>query len=200
VRLSKRDAVYTAGQKGEHVYLIESGWVKLQCLTVGGKSCVLGLHGAGDVIGETCLFDADRTTTAVALDTLLLYRLTRGEFLVLLKRDDVREAWLRYQTGRTIEHEEARTLLATVDSEHRLAAAVLGLAIRHGVPHEGRLTRLDHRFTQEELAEMVGTTRSRVGLFLKRFRQLRLVVTDRGGGLLVDMSQLRGYLDDRCAA
>lgn len=199
VRLSRGDAVYTLGQPGGHLYMIESGWVKVQGLSEVGKSCVLGIYGAEDIIGESCLIERECTATATAMSPTVLRKLPRHQFLAVLGAEQVREDWLRYQVRRMLEHQQAMTLLATVDSEHRLAAVLLHLADKLGV-RTGDAAVLGYKLTQEEFAEMVGTTRSRIGFFMKRFRQQGLIEVGRGSRLLVHEPRLRRYIAEREAS
>jgi CRP/FNR family cyclic AMP-dependent transcriptional regulator len=200
LKLGRGAAVYSAGQVSEHLYLIETGCVKVQRTTEAGKSCVLGMHGAGEVVGESSLFEDRRSQSAVALGPALARRLPRRRFLELMAARELREDWLRYLAHRNMEHERARTLFVTVDSEHRLAAVVLELSSRHGRPRSDARLLVAHRFTQEELAEIVGTTRSRVGLFLRRFQDMGLLLKEPTGRLLVDQERLEQYLAERQAS
>ncbi len=94
---------------------------------------------------------------------------------------------------RVAEQQETIATLVTVDSEHRLAATLLHLARKLGVPDPHRL-RIEQQITHQELSEMVGTTRPRVTGFLRKFRELGLIVVSKEGFLIVKQHRLADYL------
>lgn len=191
--LPRRSTIYAAGQRSGSVYLLEAGWVKAQTQSEHGKSCLIGLYGADDVIGSSGLFRGERIETATTLAPTVLKVLPGWLFLRALERANLREAWLLYQAERTFEYQSAITLFVTADSEYRLAATLLRMAYRFGVRHGDRY-HIGYRLTQEELSEMVGTTRSRVGYFLKRFQKLGLIRVLRASGIVIDEPRLRDYM------
>src|SRR5258708_987276 len=169
VRRGRNQALYSCGERDTNLYLIESGRVKTLSLSSSGKECVLGIYGWGDVVGESCLVEEERSSTAVAMAPAVLTRVPRQRFFEIVGDSGILEDWLRYLALRLSEQQQVITSMVTSDSEQRLAAALLRLGHRLGTRHADRLL-LEQRITQEELAGMVGTTRSRVGHFLKKFR------------------------------
>jgi CRP-like cAMP-binding protein len=191
--LPRRSTIYATGQRSDCVYLINAGWIKAQTQSEQGKSCLIGLYGPDDVIGDSCLFRGERLETATTLAPTVLTVLPGWLFLRALEQSDLREAWLRYQAERTFVHQESITLLVTADSEYRLAATLLRMAYRFGTAH-GDKFHIGYRLTQEELSEIVGTTRSRVGYFLKRFQKLGLIQVARESGIVVNEPRLRDHM------
>ena len=101
--------------------------------------------------------------------------------------------WVRRLAKLLAERERRISHLATLDSERRLAFVLLDLSVKMGV-RAGPMTRVDCPITQQELADMVGTTRSRIGYFLGRFRARGLIAPKHQGCILVLQSALRDYL------
>ena len=113
--------------------------------------------------------------------------------LALLDHAGVREEFVRYLAQRLVEQQRLITHFVTDDSEHRLAAVLLYLARKIG-QQEGEWLVIDARITQEEFAAMVGTTRSRVGLFLNRFHDIQAVQRLPGGTFRVHEQRLEAYI------
>lgn len=169
VRLPRGRVLYRCGEVSNSLYLVESGRIKTASFSPCGKGCLLDIYAPGEVVGECCLHGAERTDTATAMAPTLLRRIPKERFLQILVECELLDQWMGYLAARLSTQQRLITLLVTVESEQRLAVILLRLARKLGIP-QGELIRVDERITQQELAEMVGTTRSRVGLFLKRFR------------------------------
>jgi CRP-like cAMP-binding protein len=186
--------VYNCGDRDNDIYLIENGQVKTVTYSRDGKKCLLSIYATGDVFGELGMLSEGRTETATAMRNSALRRVPVKKFRAALCDDQLLEAFLGHLTQRLSEQQQIITNLVTMDSERRLAAALLALAHKLGKP-QPRGTRIDQRITQEELSGMVGTTRSRVGYFLKRFCDAGLVHRAPGSFLVVNESNLADYLD-----
>jgi CRP/FNR family transcriptional regulator, cyclic AMP receptor protein len=196
MRLRKNQRPYMCGERDNNVYIIESGRIKTITLSRCGKVCMLDIYTRVDVFGESCLLQPERTETATAMTPAILHRIPAGVFLSVLADEGLLPNFLRYLTHRLHEQQQVITHLVTADSEQRLAATLLRLARKLGTPVAGWL-RIDQKITQEELSEMVGTTRSRVGYFLKRFRDDELIQATGDSRLVVDEAKLSQYLDAR---
>jgi CRP/FNR family cyclic AMP-dependent transcriptional regulator len=194
VQLLKNESLYNYGERGNNLYLIECGFVKTLTLSRCGKECMLGVYTEGDVLGETALLTAERRETATAMVPTVLSQISRPQFLHVLDHHGLSADWLRYLTARLTDQQQVITYLVTADSQHRLAATLLRVAMRVGT-RQGDTLRIEHRITQEELAGMVGTTRSRVGYFMKRFRCLGLISVTPDSFLVVNERLLSGYLE-----
>jgi CRP-like cAMP-binding protein len=193
VRFAPSVRVFTQGGQANSVFYLESGGVKLSVLSTTGKEAVVALLGPGDFLGEGCLAGQSlRMSTATSVEATRALRIPKREMVRLLH--DHPEF-----SGRFIEHMLARNIRIEEDlvdqlfnsSEKRLARTLLLLA-RYG--KEDTPQRTLPRLSQETLAEMVGTTRSRVNFFMNKFRRLGFV--EYNGGLKINSSLLSIVLHD----
>jgi CRP/FNR family cyclic AMP-dependent transcriptional regulator len=194
IRIPRGGHVFNSGDRDDDVYMIETGQVKTVTFSRDGKQCLLSIYAPGDVFGELCQASSGRLETATAMRPTILRRIQSGRFRAALADQDLLEAFLAYLALRVSEQQQIITNLVTMDSERRLAAVLLTLADKIGKRHSTG-TRIEQRITQEELSDMVGTTRSRVGYFLKRFAEAGLVSRHPGAFLVVDESGLADYLE-----
>jgi CRP/FNR family transcriptional regulator, cyclic AMP receptor protein len=179
--------IFTQGDTANTVLYIQQGRVKLSVLSHTGKEAVVGVLGPGDFIGEGALAGQPvRLATATAM--------TASRILVVAKRQMIRLLHQQHAlSDRFIAHMLARNARLEEDlvdqlfnaSEKRLARALLLLA-RYGKPAGSR--QVLPRISQEVLAEMVGTTRSRVNFFMNKFRKLGFI--EYNGGLKVHRALL----------
>lgn len=185
--------VYSQGEPSEAVYFIQEGSVKLSVLAQNGKVAVVGVLVAGDFFGEGALSGQPfRLSTATTLLPSRVLSVPKGQMIELLHEQ-------RALSDRFITHMLARNSRLEADlldqlfnaSEKRLARTLLLLA-RYGKP-QGRL-RVLPRISQTALAEMVGTTRSRVNLFMNKFRKLGFI--EYNGTLTVHDSLMSVILHD----
>ncbi|GGP51644.1 Crp/Fnr family transcriptional regulator [Saccharothrix coeruleofusca] len=195
LRLPQHDSLYNCGEPGDALYTIESGCVKTMTYSAVGKFCLLDIHTAGDLIGESCLLGRGRTETATAMLPTVLRTVRRDHFVDSLSDGSLRAEVLRYLADRIAQQQKTISLFVTLDSERRLAATLLRLGRKLGV-RRGELLLLPHRITHEELGGLVGTTRSRVGYFLKRFRDIRLVEATGPWPLAVHERRIADYVED----
>jgi CRP/FNR family transcriptional regulator, cyclic AMP receptor protein len=191
----RRGHVYTDGGGERPVYVIEAGQVKTLMTTGSGKRCLLGILGAGDVLGELRPLGSEPSDTAVALEPARLRQIPGDRLLAVLAEEGLLPAYMRHLGERVVEQQKIMVDMVTLEGERRLAARLRLLCEQLGTPC-GRRVLIRARITQEELAEMIGTTRSRVGLFLKRFREAGLVDMVHGS-LIVDDRRLGDYLAGR---
>lgn len=188
--------IYCSGQRDAHLYIIEEGLVKTQAVSESGKVCILGIHTGGDIFGESVMVDHERGEAAIALTPVRLRAVTRSNFMDIISTNGLIDEWTRYTAARIQEQQDTITLHVTVDSQQRLAAILLMLAVKLGVERNG-LTVIAGRFTHEDLSQIVGTTRSRIGLFLKQFQRDGLVRPSRDSYLVIDEPRLRCYVAQR---
>jgi CRP-like cAMP-binding protein len=193
-RLDANEALYTCGAKSNNIYLIESGCVKMLMLCQDAKECMLDISTEGDIVGESCLLRAERTETVIAMTPCVLRVISRAEFLEIIFKQRLIEESLQYLAAKLSEQRQIISQFVTADSERRLAATLLRLGRKLGRRHEGKFLAIDEKITQEELAEIVGTTRSRIGYFLKRFRTARLIDPTSQSVLMIDEARLDEYL------
>jgi CRP/FNR family transcriptional regulator, cyclic AMP receptor protein len=194
VKIARHTNVYTCGDKGEHVYFIESGQIKLLILSSLGKECILAIHTTGDIFGELCLSGLGaRVETATAMKQTMVKQITSSQFFARLSRDLLLEGFVRYLAVRIADQQQVITNLVTVDSEQRLGQTLLQLARTMG-KKDPRSIRIEMKITHEELSEMVGTTRPRISLFMQRFHNLGLIETNSDRFLVIKENKLTAYL------
>jgi CRP/FNR family transcriptional regulator, cyclic AMP receptor protein len=185
--------IFAQGDPGTTVMFIKKGTVKLSVVSNAGKEAVVGLLKSGDFVGEGCLAgQSRRMATATALTPTTMVVLDKQEMTKRLHEShDFTDRFLSHMLSRNIRVEEDLVDQLFNSSEKRLARALLLLA-RYG-EHE-KPQRVLPKVSQELLAEMVGTTRSRVNFFMNKFRRLGFI--DYNGGLRIDNSLLSVVLHD----
>ena len=185
--------IYRQGDPAEAVMYVQKGRVKLSVVSGGGKEAVLGMLGRGDFFGEGCLAgQAVRmgSVTAMIATTVLVIGKQRMSRL-LQEQPELSTLFIAYMLTRNIRIEEDLVDQLFNSSEKRLARTLLLLA-RYGEPEASHRTL--PRVSQETLAEMVGTTRSRVNFFMNKFRKLGFI--EYNGGLKINNSLLGVVLRD----
>ena len=194
IKIAKHENVYTCGEQGDTVYFVESGQVKLVMVSSEGRECIFAVHGAGEVFGELSLSGlSERIETATAMEETDLKVIPASQFFALLGSNSLLEGFVRYLAVRIAEQQQVIAHLVTVDSEQRLGITLLQLARALGKRSPDSL-RIEHRITHEELSEMVGTTRSRISVFMQRFRNLGLIETSAEHFLIIKEKKLTDYL------
>ncbi len=195
VRVRRRDFVYTSGECDSMIYYLERGQVNELLISREGKECLIAIHNAGDIFGELCLCgQVLRSGTTVAMQDSILRRIPSHAFLSLLERGSMLHNLVQYLAARIAEQEEIISSLLTVNSELRLAKTLLRLFRR--LASDDALSKPPVlRLRQEELAEMVGTTRTRIGIFLKHFRQLGSIEVSADRAILVNQQKLTEYVE-----
>jgi len=193
VKFRRSEKVYSQGDPAKGVRYIQKGGVKLSVINVGGKEAVVAILGPGDFFGEGCLAGQPvcmGTATAIVPTNILF--IEKNEMMRVLRTEHaLSDLFISHMLTRNIRIEEDLVDQLFNSSEKRLARALLLLA-RYGKedqPH-GVLPKV----SQETLAEMVGTTRSRVNFFMNKFRKLGLIKYN--GGLQVNASLLTIVLHD----
>ncbi len=197
LRVSGNDSVYVSGQQDDTLYYIHTGLIKVLLPSPEYREYLVAMHPAGDLFGELCLAGcSDRLETAMAMEDCCLKQISACKFLASLRQEGLLEGLIRYLTVRLAEQQEVLTTLATLNSEHRLAWTLIQLARVVG-QRQALGTRITKRISQEELAEMVGTTRTRIGIFMKRFREMGWVRLNPEHCLVIDNPRLEYFLDHR---
>jgi CRP-like cAMP-binding protein len=187
------EVIFTQGDPCEHVLYIQKGGVKLSVLSKTGREAVVAMLGAGEFFGEGCLAGQSvrmGSATANISSTILL--VDKDEMVSLLhKQHALSDRFIAHMLARNIRVEEDLIDQLFNSSEKRLARTLLLLA-RYG-KHD-KPVRAVPAVSQETLAEMVGTTRSRVNFFMKKFQRLGFI--DYTNGLKVNNSLLTVVLHD----
>ena len=191
--LQKGDTVFAQGDPADAVFFVQRGKLKLTVLSTQGKQAVTALLGPGDFFGEGCLAGQPmRMATAAAMTEGSIVRLPKRSMIRALHRDPhFAEVFTTYLLSRNIRMEEDLVDQLFNSSEKRLARILLLLA---NFGKEGRPEPVVPKISQETLAEMVGTTRSRISFFMNKFRKLGFL--DYNGRLEVHSSLLHVVLHD----
>ncbi len=189
-----REVIYSQGNPCDSVYYIQKGSVKLQVLSRAGKEAIVAMLGPRAFFGEAALTGQPvRLATAVATSASTLLVVEKEEMTRLLhEQPALSDRFIVYVLGWNIQVEAELVDQLFNSSERRLARKLLLLA-RFGKadgPH-----RVLPKFSQETLAEMVGTTRSRVNFFMNKFKKLGYV-EDSDGGLKINNALLTIVLHD----
>jgi CRP/FNR family cyclic AMP-dependent transcriptional regulator len=192
VHVKAKQVFFSQGDPADCVYYLQSGRAKLTILSHSGKEATITLLGAGDFLGDESLTGRDgaRLTTARALSACIALKIDRQEMIrVLHTQHKFSDLFVKF-----LIHRSVRTQADLVDqlfnsSERRLARVLLMMA-DFGKPGEPEM--LIPAITQESLAEMIGTTRSRVSFFMNRFRRMGLI--EYNGRIRVHKSLLNELL------
>ena len=189
----KKLTIFSQGDAAEAVFYIEAGKVKLTVVSQQGKEAVIAIVERGAFFGESCLAGQTiRTMTATAVEECNLVRIDKEAMgRVLHEEPAFTELFLSYLLARTIRIEEDLVDHLFNSSEKRLARALLLLA---HFGKEGEPETVIAKISQETLAEMIGTTRSRVSFFMNKFRKLGFI--DYNGEVHVHSSLLNVVLHD----
>jgi len=185
--------IFAQGDRADAVFFVQQGKVKVTVLSPQGKQAVIALLGPGDFFGEGCLAGQPlRMATATAMTECAIARLAKPKMIQVLHEDSAfAEVFTTYLLSRNIRMEEDLVDQLFNSSEKRLARVLLLLA---NFGKEGRPEPVVPRISQETLAEMVGTTRSRISHFMNKFRRLGFV--EYNGGSQVHTSLLHVVLHD----
>jgi CRP-like cAMP-binding protein len=194
VRLNSKEVFFSQGDPADCVFYLQSGRAKLAVLSKEGKEATIALLTAGDFVGEDSMAGTPglRMATATAITPCSALKIERTEMVrVIHEEHTFSDLFLKFLLERSM-----RTQADLVDqlfnsSEKRLARILLLMA-DFGQP--GEPESLIPKISQETLAEMIGTTRSRVSFFMNRFRKLGFI--DYNGGIKVHKSLLNVVLHD----
>lgn len=193
IRCTPKKAVFLQGDPSNAIFYIEKGKVKLTVVSKRGKEAVVAILGTGDFLGEECLAgQTQRISTATPISECRIARIEKSAAIAALRADpDFSELFLAYLLDRNIRTQEDLVDQLFNSSEKRLARVLLLLA-NYGREHQSDL--VIAKISQETLAEMIGTTRSRVNYFMNKFRKLGFIKYN--GELEVNSSLLNVVLYD----
>ena len=187
------EVIFAQGDAGESVYYIEKGRVKLTVTSNFGKRAVIGVLSAGSFIGEGSLRGRPHASTATAVSKSAIMRLDKWSVMRLLGKDSAfSELFLAHLLSRNIRLEEDIVYQVLNSNEKRLARVLLLLA---DFGKKGKPKNLVPKVSFQVLAEMVGTTISRVSFFMRKFRRLGFI--DYNGELHINNSLLNVVLRDQ---
>ena len=189
----KSEKIYTQGDPAESVMYVQSGGIKISVVNEAGKEAVVAILGPGDFFGEGCLAGQRiRMGTATAIMPTAVLVVEKNEMERVLHAEHAfSDRFISYVLSRNIRIEEDLVDQLFNSSEKRLARTLLLLARYGKEPHPERTL---PKVSQETLAEMIGTTRSRVNFFMNRFKKMGFIRYN--GGLQVHSSLLSVVLHD----
>ena len=193
VEFQRNATIFAQGDPSKHVMYIQMGSVKLSVVNEVGKEAVVAMLGPGDFFGEGCLAGqkvcmgtatASTPTTVLAIERVEMARVLHGEH-------EFSDRFIKYMLSRNIRVEADLVDQLFNSTEKRLARTLLLLA-RYG--REGQPQRVLAKISQETLAEMIGTSRSRVNMFMNKFKKLGFIHSN--GGLHINSSLLSVVLHE----
>jgi len=195
VNLKKKAAAFSQGDPADAVFYIQKGKVLLTVVSKIGKEATLGILSEGEFFGEGSLAgQALRMGSATAMTDCELLRVDKKEMMLAVHREHTfSDLFVAYLLARNIRYEEDLVDQLFNSSEKRLARILLLLA---HFGKEGTPETVIPKISQEALAGMIGTTRSRVSFFMNRFRKLGFVDYNGGSSLQVHSSLLNVVLHD----
>ena len=193
----RKEKIFAQGETVDAVFYVQTGKVRLTVVSRTGKEATIGIAGEGDFFGEGALAgQALRMGSATALTNCAALRIDKKAMVEALHREhELSDLFVAHLLARSIRYQEDLVDQLFNSSEKRLARMLLLLA-RFG--KEGEPDAVIPKISQETLAEMVGTTRSRVSFFMNRFRKLGFIHYNNhyNGGLQVRSSLLSVVLHD----
>ena len=185
--------VFSQGEPAADVFFLQRGKVKLSLISPRGKEAVLAIVGPNQFFGEGCLAgQAVRTVTATAIAPCSVVRVQKAAMVRALQdRPEFSDTFIAHLLSRNIRIEEDLTDQLFNSSEKRLARILLLLANfgKEGIPEP-----VIARLSQQTLADMIGTTRSRVSFFMNKFRRFGFI--EYNGGMHINSSLLNVLLDE----
>lgn len=193
VEFRKKEAIFSQGDLAEDVLYIQKGGVRLSVVNEAGKEAVVAVLGPEDFFGEGCLAgQSSRIGTATAIIPTTALVIEKKEMIRVLHSEHAfSDRFITHMLSRNIRIEEDLVDQLFNSSEKRLARTLLLLA-RYGTQEKPQ--RILPKIPQETLAEMIGTTRSRVNIFMNKFRRLGFIKYN--GGIQIDASLLSVVLHD----
>ncbi len=195
IQLAPKEAFFSQGDPANAVFYIQKGRARVSVVSAGGKEATIALISAGEFVGEAALAAAPglRLATATALTPCTALKIARDEMVrVMHEEHTFSELFLKFLLERSMRIQADLVDQLFNSSEKRLARILLLMA-EFGKP--GELEQLVPPVSQETLAEMIGTTRSRVSFFMNRFRKLGFIEYD--GRIRVHKSLLNVILHDQ---
>jgi CRP/FNR family transcriptional regulator, cyclic AMP receptor protein len=185
-------ALFSEGDVGERVFLIERGWVTLRSVGPDGEEMILGLRGPGEVVGEMSAFDgAPRTATALTVDAVDAVVAPATDVAAILARDvAAANDFARILIRRLRESDRQRVEFTVLDTLARVARRLLDLSDRFGTPGPDGV-HVELPLAQEELASWCGSSREATVKALRTLRELGAITTGRRRVVVHDRDKLR---------
>jgi CRP/FNR family transcriptional regulator, cyclic AMP receptor protein len=195
IQLAPKDAFFSQGDPADSIFYLQQGHAKVTVVSANGKEATITLVAAGDFVGEEALaaMPGLRLATATAVTACTALRISRGEMIhVMHEEHNFSDLFLKFLLERSMRVQADLVDQLFNSSEKRLARILLLMA-EFGKP--GEPEQYIPKISQETLAEMIGTTRSRVSFFMNRFRKLGFI--EYNGRIKVHKSLLNAVLLDQ---
>ncbi|WP_411139321.1 Crp/Fnr family transcriptional regulator [Streptomyces sp. C10] len=189
-----RSLLLRQGDPGTQVILLVAGSTLITLAGANGQSTLLAVRGAGELLGDLAVLDAQpRTASVIAAEQCRVHIIPATDFLAFVQKHDLLASLLRHAIARVREAEAVRLELATAAVPVRLAAALGRLVYAAS----GNSSQYVVRLTQAELSQLIGASRNAVGSAIKPWREQGWLDTEAGGGLLIrDMASIQAHADD----
>lgn len=197
IRLAPRESFFSQGDAADSIFYLQKGRAKVTVVSPRGKEATIALLSEGDFVGEESLasLSGPRLATAIAITSCAALKMNREELIRLMHTEhDFSDLFLRFLLARSMRSQADLVDQLFNSSEKRLARILLLMA-EYGRSGESERETLIPKISQETLAEMIGTTRSRVSFFMNRFRKLGFIEYD--GRIRVHKSLLNVVLHDQ---
>jgi CRP/FNR family transcriptional regulator, cyclic AMP receptor protein len=194
IQLKAEEVFFSQGNSADSVFYLQKGRAKLTVVSTGGKEATITLLSAGDFVGEESIAGAAglRLATVTAITACTALKIERAEMVRVLQEERAfSDLFLKFLLARSM-RTQADLVDQLFNSSERRLARILLLMAEFGEPGEPET--LIPKITQETLAEMIGTTRSRVSFFMNRFRKLGFI--EYNGRIQVHKSLLNVILHD----
>jgi CRP-like cAMP-binding protein len=190
----KKQIIFTQGDDADAVFYVRNGKVKVTVVSTQGKEAVVAILGVDEFFGEGCLIgQRKRLSTASAMTDCMIMRVDKKEIIRVLHDEPMfSQMFVTHILARNARIEEDLVDQLFNSTEKRLARVLLLLA---NFGKDGRPEPINAKISQETLAEMIGTTRSRVSYFMNRFREMGFI--DYNGHLEVHSSLLNVFLNEQ---
>jgi CRP-like cAMP-binding protein len=195
IQLAPKDAFFSQGDPADSIFYLQQGRAKVTVVSANGKEATITLLAAGDFVGEEALaaMPGLRLATATAVTACTALRISRGEMIhVMHEEHNFSDLFLKFLLERSM-HIQADLVDQLFNSSEKRLARILLLMAEFGKP--GEPEQYIPKISQETLAEMIGTTRSRVSFFMNRFRKLGFI--EYNGRIKVHKSLLNAVLLDQ---
>ena len=195
IRLTRKNAFFSQGDPADSIFYLQKGRAKVTVVSAAGREATIALLAAGDFVGEEALAPIPglRLATATAITTCTALRISRAEMIrVMHEEHRLSDLFLEFLLERTM-RVQADLVDQLLNSSEKRLARILLLMAESGKPDEPE--QYIPRITQDTLAEMIGTTRSRVSFFMNRFRKLGYI--EYHGRIKVYRSLLNAVLQDQ---
>lgn len=190
--IRRRDVIYLPGDRGDSLFFVNGGRVKISKVTRDGKALTLSYCGPSELFGESCLVAGEpRSEMAEAMENAMVTEIERTDFDMLLQQHaQLGRAMTKLLAKRRRELENKLETLVFRDVTSKLAELLLQLADQYGV-EDSRGTLVALKITHQELANLIGSTRETVSLTLSQFKKKSLICTEGRKVIISDSVSLR---------